>query len=126
MLFIEPLLSSEVQMSGYEEMKCCRLIFALLEQQTDFAITEGPGFLFKDDGLYISAKDEDAKLLRVKLLSRRSKEEFRFDLVLSGAAFDSINSLMIDVLNSGKSRNRIEKKLYYELSNFFALNYHKF
>lgn len=46
-------------MPSYEEMKCCRVVFSLLEEQSDYAIIEGPGFVFKDDGLYISAKDED-------------------------------------------------------------------
>lgn len=117
-------------MSGLDKMKCCKLVFSLLKEQTHFSIVDGPGFVFKDDGMYITAKDDDGKLLMVKLFKRRFSKSRGFSAVLSGNQYFYINDMLSDVLGEAASKcwnvEKTENILRNTLADFFAANHKQF
>lgn len=115
---------------GWSEMKCCQSVFSLLQEQTEFSIMSSPGFIFKDDGMYITAVDAVGKILQVKLFKRDLVINRIFHANLLRAQYFYVNHICTEVMklaNEGNwSTNKVKTTLHHRLTDFFAVNFKQF
>lgn len=90
-------------MSNWESIQCCHRLYSLLKKQSPSPLKGSLGFPFRDDGLFISSRNENDEIISVRVVNIKRN---LFLTVLPDTGYASLNLKISNLLKLAASNGQ--------------------